>query len=258
MSTRSDLQYPSGIRAVFFDFMGTCLDWYSSITAALPEALNDTAKKDLAIAWREIFFEDIHERFQQNLPPESFDVTTARLLDVVCALHGVILTPVEKTNAVQAWHGMSAWADVVSSLASIKAHGVELFVLANGTMRLQLDLVKSSGLHVFDMLFSSELLGLTKPDPHLYQKAMQLVGVRPEECAMVAAHAYDLRAAKAVGMKTVYVRRWTEDTREDMTKVDDDVDAFIGTVTEAGIENEPVYDGTFYDLLEVLGLVDHQ
>ena len=70
-------------------------------------------------------------------------------------------------------------------------------VLANGTARLQIDITKSSGLN-FDMLLSSELLGLTKPDPAIYHKAIELLGHKPEECLMVAAHAYDLKAAKKV------------------------------------------------------------
>jgi len=90
-------------------------------------------------------------------------------------------------------------------------------VLANGTTRLQVDITKSSGLR-FDMLFSSELLGMTKvcmpsilgtcnhppthtirqPDPAIYRRAMQLLRKEPRECMMVAAHAYDLRAAKQV------------------------------------------------------------
>ena len=68
-------------------------------------------------------------------------------------------------------------------------------VLANGTARLQIDITKSSGLS-FDLLLSSELLGLTKPDPAIYHKAIELLGHKPEECLMVAAHAYDLEAAK--------------------------------------------------------------
>ena len=68
-------------------------------------------------------------------------------------------------------------------------------VLANGTARLQIDITKSSGLD-FDLLLSSELLGLTKPDPAIYHKAIELLGHKPEECLMVAAHAYDLEAAK--------------------------------------------------------------
>ena len=70
-------------------------------------------------------------------------------------------------------------------------------MLANGTARLQIDITKSSGLD-FDMLLSSELLGLTKPDPAIYRKAIELLGHEPEECLMVAAHAYDLRASKKV------------------------------------------------------------
>lgn len=88
-------------------------------------------------------------------------------------------------------------------------------VLANGTVRLQLDITKSSGLH-FDMLLSSELLDITKvsktseichentrpnvhqPDPQAYLRAMEMLKREPAECMMVAAHAYDLRAAKEV------------------------------------------------------------
>lgn len=70
-------------------------------------------------------------------------------------------------------------------------------VLANGTARLQIDITKSSNLD-FDLLLSSELLGMTKPDPAIYRKAIELLGHKPEECLMVAAHAYDLEAAKKV------------------------------------------------------------
>jgi len=41
-------------------------------------------------------------------------------------------------------------------------------------------------------------LTLPSPTPAIYHKAMELVQRKPEECLMVAAHAYDLRAAKAV------------------------------------------------------------
>lgn len=68
-------------------------------------------------------------------------------------------------------------------------------VLANGTTRLQLDITKSAGLS-FDMLLSSELLGLTKPDPAIYHRALELLKLKAEDCVMVAAHAYDLKAAK--------------------------------------------------------------
>ena len=48
---------------------------------------------------------------------------------------------------------------------------------------------------------------------------MQQLAVEPHQCAMVAAHIGDLRAAMAQGMRTIYVRRETEDTPEDRASV---------------------------------------
>ena len=60
--------------------------------------------------------------------------------------------------------------------------------------------------------------------------------VRPEQAAMVAAHAYDLRAAKKLGMRTIYIHRKTEDLDEDMDQVRAGVDMFVdGTKPEAGL-----------------------
>jgi 2-haloacid dehalogenase len=65
------------------------------------------------------------------------------------------------------------------------------------------------------MLFSSQLLGVSKPTLAVYHKAMTLVGIEdPGQAVMVAAHAYDLRAARQAGLKTVYIQRWTDDLDE--------------------------------------------
>ena len=215
-----------GIKAIFFDFMGTCLDWHSSIVNAFPATLSKQQKSDLALEWREAFFDAI-----RNLPlgeaPEDIDFTHTRLLKELLARsantdlarhfqaeHGDFDQAVQR--AVRAWHHMDAWPDVRAGLNRIRSDcsGCELFVLANGTTRLQVDLVRSSNLR-FDLLFSSQLLGVAKPTPAIYRKAMDLVKVQdPRHAVMVAAHAYDLRAAKDVGMRTIYVRRWTDDGHE--------------------------------------------
>ncbi|KAI1757319.1 HAD-like protein [Xylaria castorea] len=245
------------IKAVFFDFMGTCLDWHSTVMRSLPPGFSEAARSRLALDWREEFFCELHMRSRQGLAHEDIDVTHRRTLlrilrdpQRACHQHrhhffengGGAATaaatgtgteteasPSDGENtgwpvveeAVRSWHHMTAWDDVLPALTALKEElGLELFVLANGTTRLQLDLVRSSSLAAsFAMLFSSELLGVYKPAPEAYKKALALVGVRPEEAVMVAAHAYDLRAAKASGMHTVYVYRWTDDTAEDMDLV---------------------------------------
>lgn len=243
----------TGVKAVFFDFMGTCLDWHSSIVDAFPDRIPYASRTALALAWRRAFFEDIHDRFDRGLEPEDIDETHARLLarlvtdDQSCSpttrlddatfSHTVRLSEPEQHDAVRAWHHMAPWPDIPQALCRLRSK-YEVFVLANGTTRLQLDLTRSSGLE-FDMLFSSQLLGLTKPDPRFYETALRLVAVKPEEAVMVASHAYDLRAAAKVGLHTVYIQRTTEDQNEEMDRIRHGVDGFVdgrdGTATGGGL-----------------------
>lgn len=221
-------------KALIFDLMGTCLDWHSSITPVLQQALNETAHNshtpppsdqevsNLALSWREGFFAEIHARFQAGEPQEDIDATHRRVLQRLLAepkwsAYGSMGAE-RLGQCVQAWHTQQAWPDFVTALPKLRRE-FDVVVLANGTTRLQLDITKSSGLS-FDMLFSSELLGLTKPDPGIYLRALELLRRQPSECLMVAAHAYDLRAAKGVGMRTCYLRRWTEDSGEEFGVVE--------------------------------------
>ena len=226
LASRSSLR---GVKVIFFDFMGTCLDWHSGIVKTIPARIPYELRVELSLAWRQAFFKDIHERFEERLPPEDIDRTHARLLARLMAedprFTNLDLDEIEQQAAVRAWHQMLAWPDVCEALKRLRTR-YEIFVLANGTTRLQLDLARSSGLE-FDMLFSSQLLGHTKPEPRIYTKALEVVGARPEQCLMIAAHAYDLRAAKAVGVRTAYVQRTTEDPEEPMEQVRNEVDVFV-------------------------------
>jgi len=85
------------------------------------------------------------------------------------------------------------------------------------------------------MLFSSELLGCYKPAPENYNRALELLKLRPEECVLVAAHAYDLRGAKAVGIRTIYVKRWTDDIHEDQELIRSENDAYLDDMRELDI-----------------------
>lgn len=72
-------------------------------------------------------------------------------------------------------------------------------------------------------------------NPKMYLGAAEHLGLAPDKVAMVAAHIYDLRAAASHGMKTVYVRRPTEDgdlkdqvkARSEGGEVDAIVNSFI-------------------------------
>ena len=63
------------IKAVFFDFMGTCLDWHVSITAALPAIITPERCSELALDWRQRFFDRISARHTAQEAPEDIDTT---------------------------------------------------------------------------------------------------------------------------------------------------------------------------------------
>jgi 2-haloalkanoic acid dehalogenase type II len=208
-------------KVIFFDLMGTCCDWLSSLLPVLHTCPThpslepkDVKLRALAIAWREGFFEEIHARFEQGLQQEDIDITHRRVLDRLLDERsiGLDMWPTElRAKLVKQWHNQKPWPDVIPALTTLRDQSdMFLVVLANGTTRLQLDIASSSNIP-FHALLSSELLGLTKPDPRMYQRAMELVRCDPNECVMLASHAYDLEAAKGVGMRTVYVSRETED-----------------------------------------------
>jgi len=226
------------LRALVFDLMGTCTDWSSSILSTLfsqppVEAISLTS---LATEWRSRFFKEIHRRFDAGEGAEDIDVTHRRILDTILQEEGAgldVWNDEVRQKLVQGWHVQQAWPDAIDGLERLKKKFF-VVVLANGTTRLQLDIIQSSGLP-FHTLFSSQLLGLTKPDPNIYLKALELMGLEAAECMMVAAHAYDLRAAAKVGMRTAYIHRTTEDLNEDMSQVKQEVDTFLdGTTGKQG------------------------
>lgn len=223
------------IKAVFFDFMGTCLDWHSSVAHALSSAIPRQDASKLALEWRQCYFLENSNRVSQNLGPEDIDITLARTLEVVLDRlpeHKPHLDAQTKVNLIRAWHSQKAWPEVSRAINTIRTNlGLEVFVHANGTTRLQLDLVHSSGLE-FDMLFSSQLLGAYKPKPEAYEKGLQLINLQPQEVVLVAAHAYDLRGAKFCEMRTIYIHRWTDDIDEDMNVVKTEFDGFLENMND--------------------------
>lgn len=199
------------IKAVLFDFMGTCLDWHSAITASLPSSLPEHTRSQFALAWRQAYFDHNAARLASGQPPEDIDTShratlAAQLASSPPEVRAAFASsePGAHEKCVAAWHSQPAWPDVAPTLEGLRSAAaaagsrgeqgagispdLDVLVHANGTLRLQLDLCRSSGLR-FDALLSSELLGVYKPAPGSYRRALELLRCEAEECVMVAAHA---------------------------------------------------------------------
>ncbi|KAK3067400.1 hypothetical protein LTS18_001139, partial [Coniosporium uncinatum] len=85
--------------------------------------------------------------------------------------------------------------------------------LSNGNLSLLNDL-KTHANMPFTHIFSAEMFGSYKPSPKVYLGAAEKLGLSPGECAMVAAHLGDLKAAKDLGFRAIYVQRPLEEDWE--------------------------------------------
>src|SRR5690554_3922570 len=58
---------------------------------------------------------------------------------------------------------------------------------------------------IFHYFIESAILGLRKPDPAIYKKACEIVGVQPSEVVFLDDIGANLKSAQTVGMKTIRV-----------------------------------------------------
>ncbi|KAM5536350.1 hypothetical protein V8D89_009948 [Ganoderma adspersum] len=239
----SDTANPlSGVEAYVFDVFGTVVDWYGSVTRALeafaPESLKNEEWGSFAKEWRKGYGEYTRRVAKGGEGSNNADVMHREILDgMLESPRWTHLAPLwgntEREELVQFWHRLDGWPDSTTGLYAMKRKAI-IGTLSNGNVRLLVDMAKHADLP-WDVVFSGELLGSYKPNPKTYLGAVHHLGVPPEKVAMVAAHLYnDLLSAGSHGMKTVYVRRSTEDvnvrdsvkSKADGGEVDVVVDSF--------------------------------
>jgi 2-haloacid dehalogenase len=108
----------------------------------------------------------------------------------------------------KAWHRLDPWPDAVAGLARLKAHSI-IAPLSNGNISLILNMAKHAGLP-WDAILGAEVAQAYKPAPEAYLRTAEILGLRPEELCMVAAHNGDLAAAQNCGLRTAFVPRPNE------------------------------------------------
>lgn len=223
-----------GVDAFLFDVFGTVVDWRSSVEQQLTalrtkynlstEITPDGWQVLFAQEWRTGYFEATRAIAAGALGTFQMDQLNRQILDRMLdtpgsrwALlsHSLNDTARQEFNGV--WHKLQGWPDSSPGLHSLKKHAV-IATLSNGNIRLLVDVAKHADLP-WDAVFSTELFDTFKPNPKTYLSAIRHLSVPPARCAMVAAHAYDLRAAGALGMRTVCIPRPGEDPDADAMKL---------------------------------------
>jgi 2-haloacid dehalogenase len=196
------------LRVLLFDVFGTLVDWRSSL---IDLATANAARAGLQADWVAIV-DDWRRAYQPALDEvrrgsgwRDLDAVQRETLRDVLARHGVRLGAADQESLVAGWRQLRAWPDSREGLDRLRRRHVTA-TLSNGHLALLADLLKFAGLRV-DALLSAQLAGSYKPDPEVYLTALRLLDCPPAEAGMVAAHPSDLRAAAALGLRPIFVRR---------------------------------------------------
>ncbi|RXH23729.1 MULTISPECIES: haloacid dehalogenase type II [Bradyrhizobium] len=202
------------IKAITFDVQGTCVDFYQPILRA-GAAINETKGLDidwaaLSTEWRELYRASMNAVIAGHRGWLRVDRIYREALDKLVETRSLSdrLDDAERDELNNVWTRLDAWPDVVEGLTRLRRHYLTS-TLSNAGMASVIALVRNAGLP-FDAVLTAELARSYKPAPAVYQLAVDYLGYRPDQILMVACHKYDLKAARAFGMKTAFVPRALE------------------------------------------------
>jgi 2-haloacid dehalogenase len=187
-----------------FDIIGTVFDWFGSLSS---QVVPLSARYGLGLDPSAFAHaaEDGYASGVAAVPP--WVAPDAILRDSMAALLAAHGTPsaAEVDDFFALWRSLNPWDDVSRSLWALHNH-FTLAILSNMSVATQSALMNRAGLP-FDRTLSAEAVQAYKPSAAMYEMAISRLGLAPDEIMMVAAHKYDLAAARSHGFATAFVAR---------------------------------------------------
>lgn len=190
--------------AAVFDVFGTLLDPTAAVAPAR-ERLGATAdrlgelwrRKQLELSWLRSLMR-AHRDFE-GLTADALGwaMATLRLDD-----------PALARTLLEAWRELPAYPDAAATLDALRAAGLRLAVLSNGTPAMLEAALAAAGLRErLELVLSVEPAGIFKPAPEVYRLATAALASPAARIAFVSANPWDAHAAAWNGFRAVRVDR---------------------------------------------------
>lgn len=195
----------NGIRACVFDAYGTLFDFNSAVMRCR-DAIGDDAAR-LSEIWRTKQLQYTWLRSLMHKHADFWQVT-GDALDYALAAVG-IADPALRERLMALYRMLDTFPEVPSVLQELKAGGMRTAILSNGAPDMLGAAVAAAGLDdVLDAWLSVEDVGVYKPDPRVYQLAVDRLGVPADAICFMSSNAWDAVGAAAFGFRVVWVNRY--------------------------------------------------
>ena len=192
-------------KVLFFDVNETLLD-LTSMKKQVGEALS--GRDDLLSLW-------FTTMLQYSLVTiasgqyEHFGNIGAAALQMVGANNNIEISEKEAKNVIiNSLRGLPAHPEVKESLELLKQNGYKLVSFTNSSNIGIQKQFESAGLtNYFDARLSVEDIGKFKPFSDTYAWAARKMGIKPEDCMLIAAHGWDVAGALWAGWRASFISR---------------------------------------------------
>jgi 2-haloacid dehalogenase len=203
----------NNVKGLFFDVGGTVFDWKNTAQEKIQELADEKEQaidsETFANDWRGEMFKIHSQVIQGNLPWINSDEMHLRALENMTKNYPILATIDRMALVKSTWHHLNAFAGAAEAIDRLRTK-YTVVVLTILSWESIVNSSKAAKVQ-WDGILSCEFLGFYKPSVQAYLKGISLLGLKPSEAMMVAAHEGDLAAAQAAGMYTAYVNVPEED-----------------------------------------------
>ncbi|UPY35829.1 haloacid dehalogenase type II [Sediminicoccus sp. KRV36] len=198
----------TGIRACVFDAYGTLFD-FASAAAGCADVLGDKAGP-LTALWRDKQLQYSWLRGLQGRYVPFWQVT-GDALDFALETLDLPADGPLRERLMNLYRTLGTFPEVPGVLRALREAGFATAILSNGSPDMLASAVEGAGLAgAFDAVISVDEVGNFKPDPRVYQRAVDRLGVPAEAIAFQSSNAWDAHAASAFGMRVVWCNRYSQ------------------------------------------------
>jgi 2-haloacid dehalogenase len=140
---------------------------------------------------------------------EHFGYVGAAALQMVAANNGIAISEADARETIgKSISSLPAHPEVKAALGQLKAAGYKLVSFTNSSNEGVKKQFEYAGLlEFFDERLSVEDVGKFKPFSETYTWAAEKVGVKPEECMLIAAHGWDVAGAMWANWRAAFISR---------------------------------------------------
>lgn len=192
-------------KACVFDAYGTLFDVHSAV--AHGGASLGTNADSVSNLWRQKQLEYTWLRSLMQAHADFWQVT-GDALDFALASHGVDDRELHE-RLMDLYLRLDAYPEVPAALASLRAAGKKTAILSNGSPKMLDAAVSSAGIAgSLDAVLSVESVGIYKPDPRVYQLAVDQLGIPASEVCFLSSNAWDAAGAAHFGFAVAWINRF--------------------------------------------------